>query len=279
MKLLITDLDNTLYDWMTFFSKAFSAMVDALHNLINVDREVLLDQFKTIHQKYGNTEQPFTILELPAVLDYFGSIPRSEMMKKVNPALHAFNSTRKKYLHLYDTVHDTLAELFHRGVVITGYTEAIGINGYYRLYRLDILQYFKHLYASNGQYPGHPEPALMAAPNPPGGFIRNVPDSEKKPNPELLLDICERENINPGDAFYIGDSLVKDVAMARQAGVKAIWARYGTQFDKKLWEVLVRVTHWTEKDVREAAGLRNQFQDIKPDYTIDQFSDILKLFP
>lgn len=277
MKLLITDLDNTLYDWVTFFSKAFDAMVDALEKLIGVDRETLFDQFKTIHQHYHNTEQPFAILELPAVKEHFGTLPRAEMMKKVNPALHAFNSVRKRNLHLYDTVHDTLMELHKNNVSIVGYTEAIAINGYYRLFRLDILRFFKHLYAPGGQYSGHPDPKSLTAPNPPDGFIRRVPDWEKKPNPELLLDICQRENVEPANACYVGDSLVKDIAMARQAGVKAVWAKYGTQFDKKLWDVLVRVTHWTEEDIREAERLREQFHDVKPDYTINRFDEIARI--
>ena len=71
MKLLVTDLDNTIYDWVTFYAKSFDAMVNELSLFLNLDKLLLLNEFKGIHQKYQNTEQPFAILELPSILDYF----------------------------------------------------------------------------------------------------------------------------------------------------------------------------------------------------------------
>ena len=41
MKLVIIDLDNTLYDWVSYFSNAFLAMVDVLEPLLEVDREAI----------------------------------------------------------------------------------------------------------------------------------------------------------------------------------------------------------------------------------------------
>ena len=38
---LITDLDNTLYDWVTYFSTSFTAMIEALVPIINIDKEQL----------------------------------------------------------------------------------------------------------------------------------------------------------------------------------------------------------------------------------------------
>ncbi|WP_424032930.1 hypothetical protein [Methylocella sp.] len=33
----------------------------------------------------------------------------------------------------------------------------------------------------------------------------------------MLIDICQREGAEPASAYYLGDSLVRDVAMAKQA--------------------------------------------------------------
>jgi phosphoglycolate phosphatase len=55
----------------------------------------------------------------------------------------------------------------------------------------------------------------------------------KKPNPRLLADICSREGFKPSDAIYIGDSLVKDISMANDAGVDSVYAEYGRQHDPK----------------------------------------------
>ena len=77
MKMLITDLDNTLYDWVTFFSKAFKAMVKELSAIVDTAEDQLLDEFKALHQHYNNTEQPFTILELPSVKKNLETYPKS----------------------------------------------------------------------------------------------------------------------------------------------------------------------------------------------------------
>lgn len=78
-KLLITDLDNTLYDWVTFFSAAFRSMVGELNKLLDVPEETILSEFKTIHQRYGNSEQPFAVLELPSLQRRFADLSRDEL--------------------------------------------------------------------------------------------------------------------------------------------------------------------------------------------------------
>ena len=45
---LITDLDDTLYDWIGFFIPAFYAMVDELVVITGIDKNVLLSK-KSIH--------------------------------------------------------------------------------------------------------------------------------------------------------------------------------------------------------------------------------------
>jgi FMN phosphatase YigB (HAD superfamily) len=55
-KLLITDLDNTLYDWITFFTASFRSMVTELKSMLETSEDNLLEEFKSIHQRYGNSE-------------------------------------------------------------------------------------------------------------------------------------------------------------------------------------------------------------------------------
>jgi FMN phosphatase YigB (HAD superfamily) len=277
VRLLITDLDNTLYDWVTYFASAFRAMTDELVPLLDVDPETLLSEFKALHQYYGNSEQPFAVLELPSVQRRFGALSPPEMLLALDPALHAFNRTRKQLLHLYETVADTLHELRRRSVVVVGHTEAIAINAYYRLSRLDIVDCFQRLYALDGHVIPHPDPRREAALSPPEGLVQIVPKSERKPNPLLLQDICSREGFRPSEALYVGDSLTRDISMAKAAGVTAVWAQYGTEYDHRLWRVLVRVTHWTDEDVQREEELKKECRGIEPDHTIKSFGDLLSL--
>ena len=275
--MLITDLDNTLYDWVSFFSRSFSALVQELSLLLHVDEERLLDEFKAIHQKYGNTEQPFAMLELPSVQNRFGNMDRGDLIKELERPAYAFNKTRKKHLKLYDSVNSTLTDLTQDGVRIVGYTEAIMENAFYRLYKLGIVNKFTRIYTLEGNYLGHPDPERTAFLSPPKELIRIVPRIERKPNPELLLDICRSEGIEPDHTWYIGDSLVRDISMARSAGIKSIWAKYGTEYDPSLWSILVRVTHWTKEDVSREAELKKRFDKISPDYTINMFGQVIDI--
>jgi FMN phosphatase YigB (HAD superfamily) len=275
MTLLITDLDNTLYDWVTFFATSFQGMVEELSRLLNVDREQLLDEFKLLHQQYGSSEQPFTALDLPSVRERFGNLPRHRIMRELDRPLHVFNSLRNRSLYLYESVAETLEVLQSSGVILVGHTESIAENVLFRLEKLEVLSYFKHLYVLESDYCGHPDPDRASELAPPPGLLRPVPRSERKPNPELLRDICRREGICPEDAYYVGDSLTRDISMAKAAGVTAVWARYGTRYDRNLWNALVRVTHWTPEDVAREEELKRHFQRVEPDFVIDAFDEIL----
>jgi hypothetical protein len=57
-KLLITDLDNTRYDRVTFFTASFRSMVTELTSMLETSEDNLLEESKSIHQRYGNSEQP-----------------------------------------------------------------------------------------------------------------------------------------------------------------------------------------------------------------------------
>jgi FMN phosphatase YigB (HAD superfamily) len=277
MRLLITDLDNTLYDWVTYFATSFQAMVDSLAKNLGVDEERLLDEFKTVHQHYGNSEQPFAVFELPSVRSKYGNLSDHDLLHVLEEPLGAFNSQRNNQLRLYPTVRQTLNALHDNGVRIVAHTEAIAVNAYYRLYKLGIDDLFHRIYALKGNIRPHPDPKRGDALRMPEGLLNVVPKEERKPNPELLYDICHREGIRPEDAWYVGDSLIKDVAMANRAGVTAVWARYGTNYDPELWKTLVRVTHWTDGDVKREEELHHLHEKIKPDFTIDVFGEILAL--
>jgi phosphoglycolate phosphatase len=272
-KLLITDLDNTLYDWVTFFTASFRDMANELTAVLDIPEQVLLDEFKSVHQRYGNSEQPYAVLELPSLQRKFSQLSRAEVLSKIDPALHRFNSTRKRTLSLYAGVAETLSELRGAGVKIVGHTEAIFANSYWRLRTLGLETYFNRLYTLEGKDAIHISSDSRWV-DPPAGFVTVVPRDERKPNPRLLLDICNHEGADPSSAFYLGDSLVRDVAMAKEAGVTAIWARYGTKYDPDCWTFLVKITHWTDQDVEREKSLKSKYGKVIPDRTIDTFAQL-----
>lgn len=274
-RLLITDLDNTLYDWVAYFAPSLRAMIHELARLLGEEEGRLYAELQTLHRRYGTSEQPFTVLDLPSVLERFPGTDRRERLELLDGPLHAFNRSRKQTLRLYPGVAETLAACRAAGVAIVGHTESITANAYYRLDRLGLLPYFQRLYTLAGTYEGHPDPERAGELRPPEGFVRTVPAAESKPNPVLLRDLCAREGVSPDDACYVGDSLTRDVTMAKDAGVTAVWARYGTRHDPALWQILLRVTHWTAEDVAREEAIRDSHPEIAPDYTIDAFGELL----
>ena len=274
MRALITDLDNTLYDWVTFFALSFDAMLTELTRILGVDRQSLLSQFKEIHQRYGSTETPWAALELPSARLRFPQASPSQLAEHLGPAFNAFSAARKRHLRLYEGVAETLGHLVSNGVVLIAHTEALPVNAFYRLTLLGVAERFSRLYTIEGKMLEHPFPGRPRT-SPPPDLIRSLPPSERKPNPAVLLDICHREGLSIEECLYVGDSLVRDVAMAKQAGVSAVWARYGTRYDPALWDLLVAVTHWSSADVEREAKLREVFRNVQPDFTIDRFDDLL----
>jgi len=276
-KLLITDLDNTLYDWVSFYAQSFSAMLDKLVGILNISKEELQNEFRKVHLKHGNSEYPFAALELDTVQKLYIGLSDEDILIKLDEAFHAFNSVRKKTLVCYFGVVQTLKELNDRGVVIVGHTEAPVRNALFRLEFLKLKQYIKHLYAPRDRYYQDLNKSSKLWIESYGDFIYQLDESEKKPNPYLLKDICEKEGVSLEQAIYVGDSLIKDISMANSAGIDSVLARYGKQHESKYWDVLVSITHWSSEDVIRETKLKELYSHVKPTYSIDEFRDILKV--
>lgn len=100
-KLLITDLDDTLYDWIGFFIPSFYAMVDKVSSITGLPKQELLKEYKKLHQFYGSVEYPFVTLKLPSIINKYADKSESEIKDYLEEAFHKFNSVRKQKLRLY----------------------------------------------------------------------------------------------------------------------------------------------------------------------------------
>jgi phosphoglycolate phosphatase-like HAD superfamily hydrolase len=272
IQLVITDLDNTLYDWYSAFVPAFYAMVREAAPILGVDEQRLLDELQVVHRRHGSAEHPFALLETEAVASSTQGLAKRAIMARFDPAFHAFNSVRKQNLKLYDGVLGTLEQLRRMRVPVVAYTDARVVNSLARLRKLGVKPLIDRLYA----------PATVLVPEDSrdldSDFVRLLPAGDRKPNPRTLADICTEYNLPTDRALYVGDSLVRDIFMARMAHLPSAWARYGTQYDRELWRQLVRVTHWTDEDVRREQALSQEAEGVEPDCVLDRFNDILNFY-
>ncbi len=270
-QLVICDLDNTLYDWVGYFVDAFYALVDEAVNLMDCDRERLLDDLREVHRKHHDSEHPFSLLEADIVRRLYAGKTRTEIASLLDPALHAFNSRRKASLALYPDVRETLNILEEANIRLVAHTESKLYSVVDRLTRLDLAKYFSRIYCrerSNSIHPhAHRAEEFLS------GFamekVVELRNHQRKPNREVLLEICAREGVAPANTAYIGDSMARDVLMAKRADVTAIWAKYGTVSQRADYESLIRVSHWSRGDIDRERALSKEASTVAPDFVAE----------
>jgi FMN phosphatase YigB (HAD superfamily) len=273
-KMLVCDLDNTLYDWVSYFVPSLYMMIHEATKIMRCDQEELCNDLRSIHQHYHNTEHPYSLLET-ATYRKWASGKNSDARNLIDPAFYAFNSSRKKLLQLYPTVSDTLELLQNSGVIIVAYSDS----GYFavldRVRRLNIEDRFDKIYCSpraDDKLQIHQNNDRWVS-----NKICELPQNSKKPNPSILRNICLDQGVDPVEALYIGDSLTKDIWMAKQAGLFAVWAKFGTVFDSDFYQKLVRISHWNAEDIKKESAFSIAAAGVKPDFVCeDSFSNILR---
>jgi phosphoglycolate phosphatase len=261
-----------------YFVSAFYAMVDEVVQITGCDRESLLDDFRQVHRHFHNSEEPYALLGTQTVRSLYGDLPLEEIIHILDPAFHAFNSARKRHLTLYPQVLDTLSALQKSGVRLVAHTESMLYATVDRLNRLGLFDYFEKIYCRERSSINRLAPAND------GSWLDQFPMQkitelslhQAKPNPSVLLEICDREGVRPSDSGYVGDSIARDILMARHANVFSIWAAYGASYNSEQYKALVRVSHWTEADVLRERNLSEEARDIRPDWiAYRSFAEVL----
>lgn len=264
---IICDLDNTLYDWVGYFVPSFYAMVDELTALLDCDRDHLLDDLRQVHVHYHDAEHPFAALDTQLIKKRFQGWSRAAVAEELDPAFHAYNRTRLATLKAYPGVHDALGQLQEAGVKLIAHSEAKfhAIND--RLTRLGLSDFFTRVYCRERSASPHPNPRgpKTASHSANSTKIIELEHHQRKPSPAVLLEICAREGADVATTAFVGDSMNKDITMAKDAGVFAIWAQYGANVRPDQYQQLVRVSHWTDDEVKAEAALRERVSQVIPD--------------
>ena len=272
ISVVITDLDNTLFDWVNIWHASFRAMLDRLILDTGISEGVLVDDFKKIHEKYGTSEYAFSIEELSSLkAKYVGE----DLATRFKGAIEDFRSARQLALRLYPGVLETLEGLKDRGCLLMGYTDSISFYSKYRLRNLGLDRVLDYLYSPpdhplpNGRTPQHIDVRRT--------ILRELPAGEVKPNPQVLRDIIRGVGASPTQTIYVGNSLMKDVLMAQRAKVEDVYAKYGNGYPESQYELLRRVTHWTADDVEREKQLR--IENVNPSNVLHaKFGEFLDMF-
>jgi phosphoglycolate phosphatase len=271
IKLLITDLDDTLYPWLDSFVPAFYAMAGETARILGLPLDTVLREFKQVHTAYGDVEHPFAAAELPSVRHRYAGASEEQLRIVFAPALQAFASVRKQKLRLLPGVYDTLRELHEAGIKIAGYTDAGSGNGLERLRELQIEPFFDALYVTGGLSSKEAENKLLRD----GGHA--------KPNPAMLRKICRDFRVREEETIYTGDSMTCDMLMAAQTQVHSAQILWEQEHRKKEvqdnYRRLVAITNWTEQDFSKDEALRRECRrkNVRPEFTVSCYSEIREI--
>lgn len=236
IKLVVTDMDGTLYSWVDYIVPAVEALVESVCRTTGYPKLRVVQALKEVYARYESNEYPFALQESSLYRDFadFGSFDQLV----IQPAKDAFSNARNRYLKPFPHVISTLETLKERGIPVVALTDAPRNPAEARVKHMGLEPYLRGLYSLPGfTLPEAQDGKLLVNPRiaerDKAGHYRSklanvVEVPHEKPNPEGLLRICADFAVTPDQVLVIGDSKHKDVAVARQVGARALWAEYGT---------------------------------------------------
>jgi FMN phosphatase YigB (HAD superfamily) len=279
VSLVVSDLDNTVWDWVHIWHAGFSALVDALVSH-GIDRETLLNQSRDLHQRHRTSEYSLLLEELPCL----AQLEEGRRSEAVAAAATAMKVCRQRSLSLYPGVLETLGSLRSEGVLIVAYTESMAFHTAQRVRKLGLDGLLDFLYSSpDHDFPEDADPARFRK-HPDDHYDlgttihRHVDRGVTKPNVGVLTKIIADVGGSREQTAYVGDSLMKDIAMAQDAGVHDVWAEYGKAQHTEEYELLRRVTHWSPEEVERERQLMSN-RTVTPSFVLqDGISELLTSF-
>lgn len=285
VRLVVTDMDGTLYSWIDYIVPAVEAMVDAVCEATGFQRIKVVQSLKAVYTKYESNEYPFALQESTLFAEFpeFGSFDKLI----IEPARIAFAGARRKYLRPYQGVVATLEALKARKIPVVALTDAPRNPAEQRVRHMQLDQHLTALYTLPGfTFPAGPDGQALVAPDILQKEVRGeyraacpvieLPRDHEKPNASGLRKICQTYSVDPKDVLVIGDSVKKDIAVARDLGAQDCWAEYGTYVSLEYRERLdiisaPAITRRHAASVFEAG----QKQQLEPTHALSNFSQVL----
>ena len=279
MTVLITDLDNTLYNLIDFFGPSFRAMVHALSKTFNIIEEDLIYDFKTVFVKRESLEYSFSVQELELV----ENLPYEEVFNMIRVAKGAFKRSRDKYLFPYPTVKETLEWLRNEGILIIGCSNAPSYHAEIRLKQLHLDRFFyglaarKELEVPTNRYTEAIHNNILQGKYKSAHIKKrwSFEQTQMKPNNYAYLTILNDLGVKPCNAYIIGDSIVKDIEPAIRIGAIGIWAKYGGIFKQKNIDTVLKMTNWSEADKKKVFLEKHN----EPEIVVNSFSQLRNIIP
>ncbi|RXG86546.1 HAD family hydrolase [Bradyrhizobium zhanjiangense] len=238
---LIVDLDNTLFDWLSWWHAPFSITYDEISTILGGERAEA--EIRRIHRRQGTSDYEYLLEELLGA--------EAPQISDIRRRVEQRTSSIKRRVTPYRGVTQALAAVKSIGARIVVCTESMEQHAVNRLCELGLLNFIDELFCREG----HSVPAYRDSNANYREFLpaqvrmHHLRPGLSKPDPRILYDLVSVVGSDKQRTAYVGDSLTRDVLMARNAGILALHARYGETRDRIEFELLARVSHWTSEDV------------------------------
>ncbi len=287
IRLVVTDMDNTLYSWVDYIVPAVEAMVTAVQLATGFQRIKVVQSLKAVYTKYESNEYPFALQESTLFEEFpeFGSFDKMV----IEPARMAFSAARKKYLKPYKGVIDTLTTLKAMKLPVVALTDAPKNPAEQRVKKLGFDQLLTAIYTMPGfTFPSGPDGSALVAPDilqkeVKGAYrascpVIELPREHEKPHPGGLRKILITYGVQPNEVVVVGDSVKKDIGVARELGCVDCWAEYGTYVPHEYRERLDIISS-TAITRRHASGVleAGHQQALVPTHTFSNFAQVLSV--
>jgi FMN phosphatase YigB (HAD superfamily) len=263
--LVVVDVDNTLYDWVGVWGRAFGAMLRTLAEKTSRGPDEWYKAAHGAHVKRGAIECPSLLSDIAESAHWPVGVDPAEVLP---PAAAAYRQQWDHHLTTYSGVREALSTLAEQGHTVVAYTEGDVSIAATRLTRLGLAGVIRRVFG---------RPPLPAATHAAWCTVEVlktcpiafdfIPREDNKPNPTGLRTIIAMCGSSPQNAVYVGDNLWKDVVMAQTLGAGGVWARYGTVRDPEHMALLERVAHWTPQAV--LTERHTTLSTVTPDAVLD----------
>lgn len=200
LRAIIFDLDNTLVDFMRLKERAIASAAEAMIDAgLEVKKEDIISKIWTIYNSQG--------YEYQKVFDIFleNTLGRIDHKILAN-GIVAYRQTREASLVTYPHVLSTLNELVKRRFKLAVVSDAPTREAWLRLCYLRLHHTFDAVVTYEDTF-------------------------QRKPNPAPFRKALTQMDVAPEHALMVGDWAERDMAGAKQIGMKTAFARYGDTFD------------------------------------------------
>jgi FMN phosphatase YigB (HAD superfamily) len=269
--LLITDVDNTLFDFGLYVETGLQALLPEISTKLGISKEEAGTELKEGFRYFNSVETPFAFERMASV----ASLDEHLRFKISKELADVFWQAASSEMAPYPGVLNTMDHLWRNGTAIVAVTDAPIFEVWRKLRHMGLFRYMAGIVGveprrrvnpllSHEDVPNYERPRRSNT-----RFYRFLSGPERKPSPRAYQCVLDEIPVDRSRVTVIGDSPTKDLVPAVALGLSAYWAEYGER-NRHLEQVLKRVTPFeppeairSQASAAQGYGVLRSFVDLE----------------